>query len=218
MEGATIHLAARTKSQMEEVSDPSCMLVLFGHHLQTQPPFSVRESLVHGHSRLRLLYAARPELAQAVSHGYCTLLVALCRQTLAIRAILQAQALPSSQLIDAVSRMQPDFSLSSPGPLSSLCHAVCAWPVHIPVSIELQLHSGKGSCFLPLSEGGCLFYRWPDAARPRGQLTFWFIQSTSQMSQPSISWPRPCRSAIRCAVQLASFHTWMPGGSVGAGC
>lgn len=32
MEGATIHLAARTKSQMEEVGDLSCMLMLLAHH------------------------------------------------------------------------------------------------------------------------------------------------------------------------------------------
>ena len=33
MEGATIHLAARTKSQLEEVEYLSCMLVLLAHHL-----------------------------------------------------------------------------------------------------------------------------------------------------------------------------------------
>ena len=77
MEGATIHLAARTKSQLEEVSHLSCKLVLPGHHLQTQLPFSVRQSLAHGHRCARLLHAACPGLKQAVCDGVCPPLMAL---------------------------------------------------------------------------------------------------------------------------------------------
>ncbi len=44
---------------------------------------------------------------------------------------------------------------------------------------------------------------------------FWFTQSISQMSQPSTSWPRPCRSTTRCFVQLARFNRWCQGAVLG---
>ena len=115
MEGATIHLAARTKNQMEEVSD-CCVLVLFSHHLQIQPPFSVRQSLAMDTDSLRLLYAARPELKQAVSLSICTPLVALVQADTCNQSHLASSGTTQLTAISADSRMQLEFSCSSPSP------------------------------------------------------------------------------------------------------